>query len=428
MNPNITCAGSDPAQKEFSTEEPRIMFIDLNSAFATTEQQARPSLRGRPIGVTNRVSKYCCVIACSYEAKALGIKVGMNLQEALKICPGFVMLESDPPKYHYVYQKLIKIMSDYSPNFQMKSIDEGIIDFHGMDYLLKNKTMSSVGYEIKQRVKEEVGDYTTINVGIAPNRFLAKQAANWHKPDGLDVIDHRNLLDYYSQIQLTDLTGIAKRFEARLKACGVFTPLQFFDASADMLKRHVFHSVIGEDWYNRLHGHEVDQNPTTRRQVGRQFVLDIRTTDDEIILPRFHYLCETTGKKLRHTDMNARGIIVWAHFANGERWHARTTFTYSFYADKQIYSRAKKMFDTRPKHLIVAVMGITCFMLEPSNRSQKSLFEEINKEDLLTFAIDEINERYGTFMICSLNSMEGKKHVKQKIPFGSTSYFDILLR
>ena len=82
-------------------EDPRIMFIDLNSAFATTEQQAHPLLRGRPIGVTNRISKYCCVIACSYEAKALGIKVGMNLQEAKVIYPGFIMLESDPPKYHY---------------------------------------------------------------------------------------------------------------------------------------------------------------------------------------------------------------------------------------------------------------------------------------------------------------------------------------
>ncbi len=411
-----------------NTEEPRIMFIDLNSAFATAEQQAHPSLRGRPIGVTNRISKYCCVIACSYEAKAFGIKVGMNLQEALKIAPDFVMLESDPPKYHFVYQKLVKIMSDYSPNFQMKSIDEGIIDFHGMDYLLKNRTMSDIGYEIKNRVKEEVGNYTTINVGIAPNRFLAKQAANWHKPNGLDVIDHNNLLQYYEGIKLTDLTGIAKRFEARLKASSIFTPSQFFNASADTLKRHVFHSVIGEDWYNRLHGWEVDQHPTNRGQVGRQFVMDVRTSDEKIILPRFHYLCETTGKKLRHIGMNARGIIVWANLQNGERWHARTTFTYSFYTDKQIYSRAKKMFDTRPKHLIIAATGITCFMLEPSNRDQRSLFEEINKEDLLTFAIDEINERYGTFMICSLNSLEGKKRVKQKIPFGSVNYFDILLR
>src|SRR3954469_1453222 len=99
---------------------PEIMFLDLNSAFATAEQQAHPSLRGRPMGVTNRLSKNCCVIAASYEAKALGIKTGCGLQDALTICPDFIILESDPPKYHYMYQQMARIMKSYSPNIKMK--------------------------------------------------------------------------------------------------------------------------------------------------------------------------------------------------------------------------------------------------------------------------------------------------------------------
>ena len=121
-----------------STEKALIMHIDLNSAFATTEQQAHPHLRGKPMGVTNRLSKECCVIAASYEAKAIGIKVGMRRTEAMAICPSFVLLETDPPKYNAVYQKLIKIMRSYSPKIKMKSIDEGIIDFHGMEPVLPN--------------------------------------------------------------------------------------------------------------------------------------------------------------------------------------------------------------------------------------------------------------------------------------------------
>src|SRR3954469_14743696 len=92
---------------------PEIMFLDLNSAFATTEQQAHPSLRGRPMGVTNRISKHCCVIAASYEAKALGVRVGMRLDEVQHMIPDFIILETDPPKYHYMYQQLGKIMKDY---------------------------------------------------------------------------------------------------------------------------------------------------------------------------------------------------------------------------------------------------------------------------------------------------------------------------
>lgn len=409
-----------------NTEDPRIMFIDLNSAFATTEQQAHPTLRGRPVGVTNRISKYCCVIACSYEAKALGIKVGMNYQEALNIYPQFVMLESDPPKYTYVYKKIMAIMSSYSPNIMMKSIDEGIIDFHSVN--MHGKTMEQIGYEIKQRVKDEIGSYMRINVGIAPNRFLAKQAANWHKPDGLDVIDHKNLLDYYSQINLRDLTGIAKRFERRLNQARIHTVMDFFNAKPDYLKRMVFRSVIGEDWHNRLHGWEVDQHPTKRGQVGRQFVLDQRTNSDEILVPRLLYLCETTGKKLRYINMSARKITIWAYLQNGGRWKSHITEKQSFYTDKEICARALKLFNTRPKHMIVSTIGITCSQLEPSKRNQASLLPEINKQEDLITAIDEINERYGIFMIHSLSSLRGKKIVKQKIPFASVNYLDMLFR
>src|SRR5436305_187508 len=110
-----------------NSEDPQIIFCDLNSAFAMAEQQAHPSLRGRPVGITNRLSKHCCVIAASYEAKALGIKVGYRLDEAKQLCPDIIMLETDPPKYHHMYQVLARIMKTYSPNVHMKSIDEGII-------------------------------------------------------------------------------------------------------------------------------------------------------------------------------------------------------------------------------------------------------------------------------------------------------------
>jgi len=123
-------------------EPPSIMWIDLNSAFATTEQQAHPSLRGKPMGVTNRLSKECCVIAGSIEAKKLGIKVGCRRTEALAKCQEFIMLETDPPKYHHVYTKLCKIMQDYTPYVKMKSIDEGILDFHRT--LLQGKTQQLV--------------------------------------------------------------------------------------------------------------------------------------------------------------------------------------------------------------------------------------------------------------------------------------------
>src|SRR5437870_13586976 len=111
-------------QLPINSEAPQILHIDLNSCFATVEQQARPVLRGRPLGVTNRLTENACVVAASYEAKDQGVRVGMSFSEAKLLCPGLIMVETDPPKYHHVYKVLVEIMKSYSPNIGMKSIDE----------------------------------------------------------------------------------------------------------------------------------------------------------------------------------------------------------------------------------------------------------------------------------------------------------------
>lgn len=411
-----------------SKEKPLIMHIDLNSAFATTEQQAHPTLRNRPIGVTNRLSKECCVIAASYEAKALGIKVGTRLSDAMAICPDFIMLETDAPKYNVVYQKLVKIMKDYSPKIKMKSIDEGIIDFHGMEPFLNGRSLTDIGYEIKQRVKDDIGDYMRINVGIGPNRFLAKQAAGWHKPDGLDVIDHTNLKSYYKEMELTDLNGIAERNEARLNSYGIMTPLQFLAADEYMLKKRVFRSIMGTYWHMRLRGYEIDDFETKLGMVGRQWVVKNPSNKNEYLLPCLSYLCETTGMKLRFRNVEARGICVWATFRNGEYWRSKRMHKSTFYTNQEVYRRAMELFNQRPSGADVTTIGIYCYKLTPSQSSQLDLFEDIAKKGWLTKSIDEINDFYGAFTVHLASSIEGKKIIKQKIPFGGTEYFDLLLK
>jgi DNA polymerase IV len=409
-------------------EQPMIMHIDLNSAFATTEQQAHPSLRGKPMGVTNRLSKECCVIAASYEAKALGIKVGTRLSEAKAICPDFIMLETDAPKYHVVYQKLVNIMKDYSPKIKMKSIDEGIIDFHGMEPVLNGRSLVDIGYEIKQRVKNEIGDWMKINVGIGPNRFLAKQAAGWHKPDGLDVIDHHNLKQYYKEMKLTDLSGIADRNEARLNSCDIFSPLQFLAASEYTLKKRVFRSINGTYWHRRLRGWEIDEYDTKLGMVGRQWVVKDPTHKSDYLLPCLAFLCETAGVKLRFRNVEARGICVWATLQNGEFFRLKRMYKSTFFTNQEVYRRAMELFNQRPSGATVTTIGIYCYGLEPSSKSQLSMFEDIAKIGDLTKAMDEINEFYGKMTLHMATTLEGKKIIKQKIPFGGTEYFELLLQ
>lgn len=402
------------------------MHIDLNSAFASAEQQARPSLRGRPVGVTNRFSKNCCLITVSYEAKALGVKVGMGLMDAKKICPYIFVVESDPPKYHHMYKKILAIMQSYSPDVTMKSIDEGVVDF---THIPKNNlSLEDIGLKIKKRVKQEMGCYMRVNIGIGPNRFLAKQAAGWHKPDGLDILKADNLLDYYRHINLLDLSGIAGRFEARLNAANIYSPIGFLRASVETLRNRVFGGIVGDYWHQRLRGYEIDNRPTKLGVVGRQWVLNKPSKDDDFLFPCFQYLCETTAKKLRYNNVSARGILVWLRFTNGQGFVLRRMFKSTFYTDYEVYRRALLLLKQRPEDLSVQTMGVTCYELSPSSRSQLSIFDDINKEDWLTSAVDEINDRYGNFTICAADAIIGKKIIKQKIPFGGTKYFELLLK
>lgn len=413
--------------QQYNATKPMIMHIDLNSCFATVEQQARVRLRGRPVAVVNRRTDMTMIVTCSYEAKAAGVQLGMRLRDAKKICPDLVGVESDPPKYRYVYHKLLDIMNDYSAHVTMKSIDEGVIDFSQAPKVIVDRGLEEIGLEIKRRLINEIGKSMRCNVGIATNRFLAKTAASLHKPDGMEIITHNNLRDVYATMKLTDLTGIAGRNEHRLNAVGIMTPLQFLDTDAKILHSMVFQSINGDYWHQRLRGWEVDDVETSVKRVGRQYVLDGFNLSFDQILQRLHHLCESVGWRMRKQGMMARGIYVGTRTfgMTGDKrrnyWHASFVSQSPFFSNETIYSLAKKLFQNAPPD--IRDINVHCYLLQRGEPSQVSLFEdEIVRERSMTSAVDEINERYGEHTLHSADTIPTTDKVKTKIPFGSTRY------
>src|SRR3972149_7302235 len=174
----------------FNPKPSTIMHMDLNSCFATIEQQANPHLRGKPVVVAAYTTPSGCIVAPTVEAKGYGIKVGMRVKEGKLLYPGLIVLAPDPWKYRTVHLGLRRIISDYTDKFVPKSIDEFVLNLQG--YPSFDKGMLEVAREIKERIKKEIGEWLTVSVGVAPNRFLAKTAAGLHKPDGLDEINKDN--------------------------------------------------------------------------------------------------------------------------------------------------------------------------------------------------------------------------------------------
>lgn len=403
------------------------MHIDLNSCFATVEQQARPMLRGKPVVINNRHSPNAAIVTASYEAKRLGIKMGMRMKEAQALVPHLISVETDPPKYHFVYQKLVRILQSYSSQVVMKSIDEGIIDFTDTRHTINRRPLSEIGQEIKARLKSEIGSYMTCNVGIGSNRFLAKTAAGLHKPDGLDELDHRNLKEVFATLKLTDLTGIARRNQARLNAVGITTPLQFLNAPQELLSQLVFKGKPGRDWYKRLRGYEVDAEPTKLGIIGRQYVLEQYHLNREEILRRLHFLSFSTGAKLRLKNKQARGVYVYARCRDHQRWTAHHLFEQPIFRSEIIYDTVRRLFVSAPAAALIKEIGVSCYHLSDSNTTQPSFWEIPAYSDRkITHTTDLINARYGANTIQPADTLGLEKMMKQKIPFGSTRYFEML--
>ena len=399
-----------------------ILYIDLNSCFATIEQQARPMLRGRPVAIVNRLTKNACIVAASYEAKALGVKVGMRRIEATSICPSLIFAETEPAKYIFVHEKLKHILQDYSADVVMKSIDEGVIDLAAAPPHIKTRNRHDIGLEIKQRLLSEVGDWMRCNVGIASNRFLAKLAGELHKPDGLDEITPQNQRQIFATLKLTDLPGINVRMEKRLNAVNIFTPLQFLDADEATLVKLVCKSIDGHKWYRRLRGIEVDATQYDIKSVGRQYVLESNSLKREELTARILHLAEDVGYRLRSKNLYARGIYLWIYCQDGRYWHRSTILKSPINTDADICRAAMQLYDSSPP--LARIIGVTLYKLQNHPEAQLSFYQDkIEAGQNICAAIDKINLRFGARTIHSARSM-GTDHIKTKIPFGSVRYFD----
>ncbi|MDO4978904.1 MAG: hypothetical protein Q4E47_01995 [Candidatus Saccharibacteria bacterium] len=408
--------------------ETYILYVDLNSCFASVEQQARPKLRNHPVAITNRLVEHSTIIAASVEAKAQGVKVGMRIEEAETICPGIIAAETEPDKYIYVHKLLKNILSDYSSNIVMKSIDEGLIDLHDSPAEVIDKPIAELANEIKTRIREEIGSYMRCNIGFGKNRFYGKLAAELHKPDGADVIIEENSREVMKNLQLTNLPGINKRMEHRLNSFQIFTPLELLDAESDTLEKLVFRSIVGKQWYEKLRGKEVDDYSDATKTVGRQFVIPPET-DEKTIEIYLAHLCEDVGARLRSHKLFARGLQIARvndhGFLDNESPKSRQKITQlyevPFNSDIEIIDHALKLYEKLPK--TGRILMVTLYKLQPGPANQLSVFEDdLKHQQKIAELTDNINNRFGPRTIHSALTT-GSEEVRCKIPFGSTKYF-----
>jgi len=401
---------------EFNKSPSTIMHIDLNSCFASVEQQANPHLRGIPIAVAAYNSPGGCILAPSIEAKEYGIKTGMRVRDAKLLHPKLFVMTGDPNKYRHVHLAFRKILADYTNDFSPKSIDEFVLNLDGYPSLAASN-MAQIGKEIKKRIRQEIGDWLTVSVGIAPNRLLAKTASGLNKPDGLDEINHKNYLDIYPTLGLTDLCGINIRNKARLNSVGIYSVTDFYQSDVVRLKA-AFSSILGYYWYLRLRGWEADAVEFARRSYGNSYAIPNHSGKKEDLLPILYNLVEKTGSRLRHANYKARGIRISLRFTQGEYWAHGETTNQAIFDTRDIYKQAKRILLKCPVETKVHTLAESCFNLVRENVIQLDAFENIEKKTSVVSAIDAVNEKWGTEAVTYGSILKTQKRVVDRIAFG----------
>lgn len=408
-----------------SRQTPWVLFVDMNSYFATVEQQYNYWLRGRPVGVCVYTGRYGCVIAPSIEAKARGVKVGMRLNEAIKVCPDLIPLETRPERYREVHIKFIKVLEKYSEDVIPKSIDEAVVDL--TKYSLYYKDPVVVGKKIKQDIKNEVGDYMKCSIGIAPNAFLAKFAANLKKPDGLTLISPDNIDSVLKDIPLKNLPGIKEGMANRLAAGGIRTPLELRHASPQKLK-YACNSIVGVYWHYRLNFKEVDQinNRYKSMQAMRQISKEQRRSIDTLN-QLFLTLCVTLEKRMVKEKVFCNEITFYSNYESGKVWkdHAITKKPLQDGIDiKNLIELHMKSFERVHNcepviNNMMTSMGIAVGRFVPADTVQYEFFSKDVTKDYLRKIVYKIKDKYGSDIIMRAIELKDERILKDVIGFGS---------
>ncbi|NUN97041.1 MAG: hypothetical protein HUU16_12775 [Candidatus Omnitrophica bacterium] len=227
----------------------RWLFLDLNSYFASVEQELHPELRGKPIAVVPLMADTTFCIAASYEAKAFGVKTGTRVDEAKRMCPGLLCIQARHDHYVEYHHKIVDAVESCVPVHAVISIDEMVSKLTGSQQ--NTDKARSLALSIKATIREKVGSTLRCSIGLATNRFLAKVASDMQKPDGLTVIEQKDLPDILLTLQTRDFPGIGPRMEKRLQEHEIFTVKQLLDCSETTMRK-IWGGVVGERFWHLL--------------------------------------------------------------------------------------------------------------------------------------------------------------------------------
>ena len=391
------------------------MMMDMDSYFASVEQQLRPELRGRAVGVIPVESDFTCLIAASIEAKRRGAKTGTGVREARKLCPGIVLVKARPATYVQVHHRILDSVNRCLPVEKVYSIDEWTFALRGPD---KDPTVArSLALQIQQQLRTDLGDCLTSSIGIAPTRLLAKIGTKLQKPNGLTLLSLADLPQALERLEPEDLPGIGRGLNARLQQQGITTVRQLWNLSQAEATR-LWGSISGARWWAGFHGVDEPEQPTRRSSMTHGNVLDPQFRNPEGARGILVRLVCKLGQRLRQEGYLTRGMQLGVLDVRGD--HAVDDIGLPSINDnssllaafEDLWNRHDRR-KSQPKKVDVCVSGLV-----RASQVARSLFEDDRRSTRVSAVVDQINRQCGPQSVYVGSMHEFRHHMDSKIAFG----------
>lgn len=373
------------------------LYLDFDGFFASVEQLRDPRLRGRPVGVVPyEGAGRTCIIACSREAKARGVKNIMMVDEAKRICRDIILVPQKPDLYRRAHNALVAEIASVIPIDAVKSIDELACRLDANH----RRDPVDLGMRIKRSIRYNIGATITCSIGFAANRHLAKIACATQKPDGLTVWAPDIMPAPLFKVMLEDIPGVGKRMQRKLITCGIVSTEDLYNTQPKQL-RSIWNNVIGERLWYALHGFAIEAPATQKGMVGHARVLppESRSLPEARKIARL--LLIKAARRLRRGCYYAGGLMLWVQLFDAS-W-SRVRSLPQVQDDQALLNALSAMWaemeaQTSPRAKAIRV-GVTLSDLTPADARQLDMLldDDVDRQkwERIGKAIDSLNSRFG---------------------------------
>ena len=290
----------------------RIIHVDMDAFYASVEQRDDPALAGRPVVVGGQPERRGVVAAASYEARVFGVRSAISMTKAVRLCPSLVIVPPDFARYRAASDVVFTLFREVTPLVEPLSLDEAYLD------VTENQWGEPSATRIAKRLKERIRDETrlTASAGVAPNKFLAKIASGWRKPDGLTVISPDKVEPFLQQLQVDALWGVGPVTARKLRARGIERLVDVRTADPDLLR-----DTVGSlaDWLRQL-ADGVDDRPVTpnreTKSSGSENTYAQDITELAAIREAVARMAADAARWLAHRERLARTVTIKVRYSD----------------------------------------------------------------------------------------------------------------